>query len=194
MALKRGLCHLAGSHLLDTGHGSTISPTSNAICRHFAGPAVCQPGDPGSGPDRSARKPETAIEGIEDLAAGMCHSSTARAVPAPASCSTTSLRAGHRPGPDQRLRQRGVHPHGRGRGRLQRHAADAGLGIYAAARALNLDFVPVVTEQYDLVVPDAFFETRNFQVLLETIRSAAFKKRVEALGGYGTAKTGEILL
>jgi putative molybdopterin biosynthesis protein len=44
------------------------------------------------------------------------------------------------------------------------------------------------------VVPEAFFETRNFQVLLETIRSAAFKKRVEALGGYGTAKTGEILL
>ncbi|MFZ0725800.1 MAG: substrate-binding domain-containing protein [Desulfobacterales bacterium] len=72
--------------------------------------------------------------------------------------------------------------------------ADAGLGICAAARALKLDFVPIVTERYDLVVPDLFFETRNFQVLLEVIRGSAFKKRVAALGGYGTDRTGDILL
>jgi putative molybdopterin biosynthesis protein len=72
--------------------------------------------------------------------------------------------------------------------------ADAGLGICAAARALNLDFVPVVTEQYDLVVPADFFDSPTFEILLDTIRDAAFKKRVESLGGYGTARTGEILL
>ena len=36
---------------------------------------------------------------------------------------------------------------------------DVGLGIYAAAKALNLDFIPVVTEQYDLVIPEIHFES-----------------------------------
>jgi len=71
--------------------------------------------------------------------------------------------------------------------------ADAGLGIYAAAKALNLDFIPVVTEQYDLIIPEPYFETDNIQRLLETINSKRFKKRVEALGGYHTAKTGELI-
>ncbi|MDX2451843.1 substrate-binding domain-containing protein, partial [Desulfosarcina sp.] len=71
--------------------------------------------------------------------------------------------------------------------------ADAGLGINAAAKALNLDFIPVVTEQYDLIIPQVYFESTNIQVLLETINTAAFKTRVEALGGYSTVKTGTIV-
>jgi putative molybdopterin biosynthesis protein len=71
--------------------------------------------------------------------------------------------------------------------------ADVGLGIYAAARALNLDFIPVVTEQYDLVIPERFFDTENIRKLLETIRTPDFRKRVERLGGYHTERTGEIL-
>ena len=69
---------------------------------------------------------------------------------------------------------------------------DVGLGIYAAAKALNLDFIPIVTEQYDLVIPDVYFNSENIQTLLETINSPAYKKRVEALGGYSTEKTGTI--
>ena len=69
--------------------------------------------------------------------------------------------------------------------------ADAGLGINAAARALGLDFIPVVTEQYDLVIPERFIETAPVQAVLETIRSEEFKTAVRALGGYGTDKTGE---
>ncbi len=69
--------------------------------------------------------------------------------------------------------------------------ADAGLGINAAARALGLDFIPVVTEQYDLVIPERFMETAPVQAVLETIRSEEFKTAVRALGGYGTDKTGE---
>ena len=70
---------------------------------------------------------------------------------------------------------------------------DTGLGIYAAAKALNLDFVPVVTEQYDLVIPTEYFESQNIQILLEIINSQDFKKRVETLGGYHTEKTGEVI-
>ncbi|MEA1901542.1 MAG: substrate-binding domain-containing protein, partial [Thermodesulfobacteriota bacterium] len=72
-------------------------------------------------------------------------------------------------------------------------AADVGLGIYAAAKALNLNFIPVVTEQYDLVIPKEHFESKNIRILLETINTAKFKKRVEALGGYHTERTGEII-
>lgn len=68
--------------------------------------------------------------------------------------------------------------------------ADAGLGIYAAARALDLDFIPVVTESYDLAIPARHYETQKVQILLETIRSESFKKQVMALGGYHTQNTG----
>lgn len=71
--------------------------------------------------------------------------------------------------------------------------AQAGLGIFAAAKALDLDFIPVVTESYDLVIPDRFYDTDKVQVLLETISSGSFKERVRAMGGYGTEKTGTCL-
>jgi len=70
-------------------------------------------------------------------------------------------------------------------------SADAGLGIYAAAKALGLDFIPVVTETYDLVIPAEHVATENIRILLDVIVSADFKRRVEALGGYGTHHTGE---
>ena len=72
-------------------------------------------------------------------------------------------------------------------------AADAGLGIYAAAKALDLDFIPVVTEEYDLLIPQAFGDSDLIQKLVETIRTNSFKQRVNDLGGYHTEKTGEIL-
>ena len=72
-------------------------------------------------------------------------------------------------------------------------AADTGLGIYAAAKALGLDFIPVVTEEYDLIVPEMHFESEHIQKLLETTRTSSFKKRVVALGGYHTHSTGKIL-
>ncbi len=70
---------------------------------------------------------------------------------------------------------------------------DAGLGIMAAAKALNLDFIPVVTEEYDLVIPDRFLESGKIKVLLQTIKTDEFKSRVESLGGYNTGKTGEVI-
>ena len=70
---------------------------------------------------------------------------------------------------------------------------DAGLGIHAAARALDLDFIPVVTEEYDLVIPDRFYKTRKIQVLLETIQTREFQDRVMSLGGYSTQNTGEVI-
>jgi putative molybdopterin biosynthesis protein len=71
-------------------------------------------------------------------------------------------------------------------------AADCGMGILAAAKALNLDFVPIEEEQYDLIVPSAILDQPNVQAVLETIQSRHFRERVTALGGYDASKSGQL--
>ncbi len=70
--------------------------------------------------------------------------------------------------------------------------ADVGLGILAAAQALNLDFIPVTRERYDLVIPTALLEDERMTLLLDIIRSQKFIKQVLALGGYEVEETGKI--
>ena len=72
-------------------------------------------------------------------------------------------------------------------------AADCGLGILGAARALDLDFVPLLNERYDLVIPVEYYESDLLAPLLTIIRNAEFAKRVEALGGYETINMGRVL-
>ncbi len=72
-------------------------------------------------------------------------------------------------------------------------AADCALGILAAARALDLDFVPLDEERYDLVIPLDFYRSELLQPLLAVIRSDAFRTTVEGLGGYRTPHLGEVL-
>ena len=71
--------------------------------------------------------------------------------------------------------------------------ADAGLGVRAAAVALGLDFIPVANEEYDLLVSLRFFESERGARLLTIICSDGFKRAVADLGGYDTARAGELL-
>jgi len=73
-------------------------------------------------------------------------------------------------------------------------AADVGLGIYSAAQAMGLDFVPVAEERYDLLLSRSFYDSLEGQGLLETIRSDAFRSELEALGGYSCRASGQVLL
>lgn len=190
MAIKKGVCHLAGAHLLDVEDGSyNISYIKkylpdiginlvNLVLRDQG--LIVLPGNP------------KAVKGIEDL----CRNDI--------SFINRQAGSGTRILLDYRMQQLGMDP-GSVRGYENEeftHMAvavavlsgtvDVGLGIYAAAKALHLDFIPIVTEQYDLVIPDVYFNSENIQTLLETINSPAYKKRVEALGGYSTEKTGTI--
>ena len=70
--------------------------------------------------------------------------------------------------------------------------ADVGLGIMAAAQALGLDFVPLLPERYDLVVPESTFTDPRFQALLAVIRSAEFQEAAMALGGYDLKDCGKL--
>ena len=71
--------------------------------------------------------------------------------------------------------------------------ADVGLGILAAARALKLDFVPLLKERYDLAIPRRFYESDLIKPLLWVIGSQEFKEQVNSLGGYDTSETGRVL-
>ncbi len=71
-------------------------------------------------------------------------------------------------------------------------SADAGLGIYSAAKMYGLGFVPVCEEQYDLLVPDYAWDTPMVRALLETLSSDAFRTRMEELGGYRIDQPGRV--
>ncbi len=191
MAIKRGVCHLAGTHLLDTEDGSyNISylkkylPDTAVKLIHLVQRdqgLIVKPGNPKE------------IHGIEDLGRK------------DVSFINRQVGSGTRILLDYKLNQLGIKAdaiNGYQNEEFTHMAVavsvlggseDAGLGIYAAAKALDLDFIPVVTEQYDLVIPLEYFETEAVQILLEIINSPAFKQRVEALGGYNTQNTGEII-
>ncbi|GBC62372.1 molybdopterin biosynthesis protein [Desulfonema ishimotonii] len=192
MAIKRGVCHLAGSHLLDTEDGSynlswvkrflpeTAVRIVNLVFREQG--LIVARGNP------------KGIQGIEDLAR-----EDVRFMNRQSGSGTRILL-------DYRLGQIGMAPasvngyateeftHMAVAVAVLSGSVDVGLGIYAAAKALNLDFIPVVTEQYDLIIPEEYFGSENMRILLDTINTGAFKSRVEALGGYSTEKTGEIIL
>lgn len=192
MAVKRGACHLAGTHLLDEESGTynisyirKLLPGMAVKLVHLAmrdQGLIVPAGNP------------KGIRGIEDL-----ERADVRMINRQGGSGTRILL-------DYRLRQLGITPdrivgytheeftHMSVAAAVLSGAADVGLGISAAARALRLDFVPVVTEQYDLLIPQVFFETAAVQELLRVIGSDAFKQRVRGLGGYHTERTGEVLL
>ncbi|MFN3492578.1 MAG: substrate-binding domain-containing protein [Anaerolineales bacterium] len=70
--------------------------------------------------------------------------------------------------------------------------ADCGLGIAAAAQALDLDFVPLFQERYDLVIPKQFldFLTPLFDVLTDS----RFQTSISSLKGYDVSVMGTIIL
>ncbi|MFQ5854924.1 MAG: substrate-binding domain-containing protein [Anaerolineae bacterium] len=73
---------------------------------------------------------------------------------------------------------------------VARGEADVGLGVRAAAQALSLDFIPLLRERYDLVIPDEAWGRPPVQSMLDVIRSDEFRAAVEVLGGYDTSEMG----
>ena len=72
-------------------------------------------------------------------------------------------------------------------------SADAGMGIYSAARLYDLDFIPICIEEYDLIIPDHAWDTPMVRQLIATLKSEAFREKLLALGGYTVENPGEII-
>ena len=72
-------------------------------------------------------------------------------------------------------------------------SADAGMGIYSAAKLYDLDFIPICIEEYDLLVPDHAWDTPQVQQMIATLKSEAFREKILSMGGYTMENPGEII-
>jgi len=190
LALRKGICHMAGSHLLDTETGEY---NVSYIRRYIKGLKIAvfhlTLRDQGL---IVARGNPKGIEGIKDLSR-----TDIAFVNRQAGSGTRVLL-------DYHLKQSGItsdvirgydheeFTHMAVAVDVLSGAADCGMGIYAAARALSLDFVPIAREQYDLLIPSRLLDQPNIQAVLNTVRSEHFRERILSLGGYDPSKSGEL--
>lgn len=188
VALRDGLCHIAGSHLLHPATGKYTLPYLEelmpdrdlAVVRlvHREQGLLVPPGNPRE------------ITGLADLAGGRI------------SYVNRQRGAGTRMLLDHELARIGMDPDDvRGYVReepthlavaaaVAAGRADCGLGILAAARAFGLDFVAVAREPYDLVLEAESLDDPLLAPLWELLASPAFHDSIVSLGGYGTEECG----
>lgn len=187
VALRDGLCHIAGSHLLDPATGEYTLPyvdkllgPDTAVIRlvHRDQGLIVVPGNP------------LELAKIDDLTRpGLRYVNRQRG-------------AGTRVLLDHELARRGIDPADVSGYPREEHThlavaaavaagrADTGMGIRAAARAFGLDFVPVTQEPYDLVLHTDSLTDDRLAPLWALLDRAHFREQVEALGGYSCAETG----
>jgi putative molybdopterin biosynthesis protein len=72
--------------------------------------------------------------------------------------------------------------------------ADCGLGIAAAARALDLEFIPLFQERFDLVIPRQFAEDDLLAPLFDLLMEPRFRKAISQLPGYDVSVMGTTVL
>lgn len=71
--------------------------------------------------------------------------------------------------------------------------ADVGVGIEKTARLVDVDFIPIIQEQYDIVVMKTPRNEAIIQLLQDILQSEAFQKEVEAIGGYDLSQIGQVM-
>jgi putative molybdopterin biosynthesis protein len=190
IALKKGVCHISGAHLLDTASGEY---NISYIRRYLRGLKVSVfhlvMRDQGLIIPRNNPKD---IKGINDLTRDDINFVNRQAG------------SGTRILLDYLLDRSGINPDSITGYNHEEYthmaiavdvlsgAADCGMGIFAAARALDLEFIPIDREQYDLIIPSSMLEIPNIQAILDTIGSHIFQERVKALGGYDPSKSGQL--
>jgi putative molybdopterin biosynthesis protein len=191
-ALRDGLCHVAGSHLLDPATGEYTLPYLGKLLpgREVA---VVRLVHRDQGLIVAPRNP-TGITGIEEVARrGLRYVNRQRG-------------AGTRMLLDHELARHGIEPETIDGYRREEHThlavaaavaagrADCGLGVLAAARAFGLDFVPVAKEPYDLVLLKDSIEDELLAPLINLLESPDFRDGVKGLGGYDVAEMGRRIL
>jgi molybdate-binding protein len=101
---------------------------------------------------------------------------------------------------DRLLQDAGIAPHSVPGPETQSHlevalavasgVAQTGVGVRAAATALDLDFVPLIWEHYDIALPgDALGAA---EPLITALRAPPVRHSIQQLGGYDTEHAGEI--
>jgi excisionase family DNA binding protein len=189
-ALRQGLCHIATSHLAqenDEEYNFSFAaseleelPAVVNFCRREQGLLV-------------ARGNPRGIRGVGDIGAR-----DLRIANRPLEASTRLLL-------DRELRKAGLDcRHVKGYDReFQRHLdvglevlagrADTGLAIRAVASLLDLDFLPLGWERFDLLIPKDGFFAKGVQLFLDMLRGSDFPAMAEGLAGYDLSLSGKMV-
>ena len=71
--------------------------------------------------------------------------------------------------------------------------ADVGVGIMAAARGQELDFIPLGQEKFQLIVPtDIMNKNQNVKQFMRLLKERSLRSQIEAIGGYDVAAMGDL--
>ena len=188
LALRRGEAHVAGTHLLDEETGEyNVSfvrryvPNEDIVLVtlvHRVQGLIVPPGNPKS------------IESLDDLTRGVVRFVNRQRGSGTRVLLDYLLNQGGIESDDVSGYEREEFTHLAVAAAVAGGVADVGAGVLSAARALEMDFVPLSTERYDLAIPKQHYESDLLEPLLSLIRSDDFKRQVDALGGYDTASTG----
>jgi putative molybdopterin biosynthesis protein len=71
--------------------------------------------------------------------------------------------------------------------------ADCCIATEASARVFGLNFIPLVSERFDLVIPDRYWDLPAVQALMDALNRSSLRRELEALGGYDTSQTGNLV-
>jgi putative molybdopterin biosynthesis protein len=190
IALKQGVCQVAGAHLLDAGglefnlsYVQHLFPGQATILMtlvHRQQGLVVRSGNPKQ------------IRGIEDLGR-----EDVRFI-------NRQPGSGTRVWSERALQQHGIakesvrgwqqtaRTHRQVAEAVSAGTADSGIGVLAAAKAVGLDFIPLFDERYDLIMPLAMQAEPLFQPMLERLQTAVFRQSIAQLAGYSTQHTGDV--
>jgi putative molybdopterin biosynthesis protein len=72
--------------------------------------------------------------------------------------------------------------------------ADTGMGIYSASVALDIDFIPVARERFDIIIPAEYIEDEKIKAFIDIIENdRGLRSTVEKLGGYDVSHMGKVV-
>jgi putative molybdopterin biosynthesis protein len=71
--------------------------------------------------------------------------------------------------------------------------AQIGIASEAVAKLLGLAFRPITSENFDMIMDQSAYFQPGLQAFIETLKSNAFKSRVEKIGGYDFKDAGKII-
>jgi putative molybdopterin biosynthesis protein len=186
VALRQGLCHAAGAHLLDeTGEYNTPivrrlfpdRPVHLITLAHRTQGWMVAPGNPHSVHTAA----DLARPGIQFI--------------------NRNPGSGTRLWLDTQIQRLGIPPtsisgyeriartHTEAAQLIESGYADVALGLEAAARQHGLDFIPLFAERYDIILPQE--QVKLLEPVLDHLQTKAFRRGVEGLRGYDTTHTGE---
>lgn len=187
MALKRGEAHMVPVHLLDEASGMYNIPY---LKRMFQEPMALIKGVKRIQGLIIKKGNPINIKGISDLK----------------QCRFVNRQrgAGTRVLLDYKLKQAGIDPssipgydreaatHMAVAALVAGGSADAAMGIYAAAKAMQLDFIEIGQEEYDFAIPVRFLELREISSFIQVLKSKELHTRLDQIGGYQYEAAGSI--